>query len=368
MALEDFLRNLRSTQENFEGASKQFAEMGQTEDLSRSLRDLGSMGLQPHKESIARSLIASRDAKGLRDFIATENQPKIGQGFVDFMKAEGIQTPDALINGIANASNPEALEGTNMILDYTTQKKNRNALVGNAAETRRAEEQVQKQREKFDKTFNEKRKELVKEERDLGMGAKLLSLGNPAGDELAKVFVAKRVGGQGGVLTDQDLNRLQQEVFKNSLARMHAWVTGDATVIITPEQRLAMGQILKEAQSRFDGYRAQEIDQLARRALVYPKLIKDGEVDPSISEAFAGEGYKFEMKDGKPTASRTSTLKTKIPGGGDGADPSGLEKLNDRQKFNYQQRMDAFEQKHGKGARPNEAQHKWMIDQASRAE
>lgn len=329
--LDEYLQSLRGAGESFNEAAQGFAQLGQTRDLSNQLRDLGSSGLDEDKQAIARSLIASRDAKGLRDFMTAEKAPKIGQGYADFLKAEGIQAPDSLMEGLAKADNATARAGFNDILDYTNAKKNR-AQAGqfSAAEQRRQDQFKQQQMKDWAKDFNKLNDSIEQEDRAFSKVQEAIKQGTLPADAVVFNFLARNLAGEKGPLSDQDRAQFIARAFGGDMQKFQNFLSGKSTSVLQPAQRKAFQQLVGTAARNFEKYKDEAVGERLSRANDYMDLVKDGKIDPRIERRAKQWGFEAEAE--KDTGlvnfkKKGKSIKTSIPGSREGGDDLGWSKI-----------------------------------------
>lgn len=176
--------------------------------------------------------------------------------------------------------------------------------------------------EKFAKVKNDFDEQLS----ELNSAANILATDSNSAEQTMIGIIAKHIGGQKGVLTDKDLDRLVEMTAEGTMQGLSNWVTGAAEGKLSPEQKSELQNIIKSVKAKAEARRAQVFADTARTYLTDPR-VKDpnsGKVDRAYISA-AKDILGLDIADDGTFKIKTKT-ETKVP---TGMSPERLKELRD---------------------------------------
>lgn len=223
-----------------------------------------------------------------------------------------LQTNEELVNSLEKAPLSAQLQLLKAQQTGYNQGENRKVSVANLGE--RKTQAIQGQRGAASKVLDEALKPYEEDDKNLTKIKAAFDKNTNTGDSLAMVYIAKVIGGQSGVLTDKDIDRMLGPSFGMKVNELKNYLSGGNETILTPAQRQSLREVIQLAQENNKTFRARDFQKSVQDQIVSnPRLIKDGKIDPSIADRAKREGYtvgldaegNVQVRAGKRSSSAT---------------------------------------------------------------
>lgn len=187
---------------------------------------------------------------------------------------------------------------------YDQQEAFVKATQQNVAESRRDEQTTFGQLKDFKAGFDKKANEIRQERMMFANVKDAIKRGSLPADSVVLNFVARRVAGEKGPLSDSDISRLQAATGQGTAQGLANWLAGTPVSKWTDEQREAYMALVKGATDRYEGWVDETIGTSISNALIdYGRLNGKRGPDESIVKRAKDFGFKIEgdrvIKEGK---------------------------------------------------------------------
>jgi hypothetical protein len=300
MGLRDYLASLQSGLQGAQAGSEAAAairQQAQLQDLSAQAPELLNQG---KFNDVAAMAAGAGDMSLLRQLASNQQEAQLKPKSVPFTEAQLIaqgvpadkaklfsQIPDLATQdkAVSNFESSRSAGLTGQGLSLQAQ-----------AQSRLAEESVQKQRASSGKIIGDWEKNDVEEKRAIEKVNAALKSNSLTGDAIVVNYIARAMAGEKGPLAEGDITRLIGTSFEGDVARAQNYLQSIAQPTSSPEQRRVYKQLLELAQSNYSTWRGNSAGKAFSQAIENnPKLAKDGKLDPSLKNKAKRLGIEVDL-------------------------------------------------------------------------
>lgn len=292
MGLREALLEMQAANEMTGAAAQSAQNLRQQVERERLAEQLRS-GQQVAPQEIAAGASLSGNQTPINLLMSgMSKSSKEGEAFTpEQLKAAGLS--DEEVQLAASIKSPSRQQ--TFITDI--QKKNKRNLEESEA-GRRGQEIGRKQGEQFRKI----EKEFADTDKTYSMVQDVLAKKELSVPEQGLVFnfLARNVAGEKGPLSDQDVARYSARTGIGSMEQLKNYMSGDAKMTLSPQQKIALKDMFTEASGRYTELKQKVVannlnDQIAEN----PRLLdKDGKPVSSIMSKASRQGMSWDDKAG----------------------------------------------------------------------
>lgn len=210
------------------------------------------------------------------------------------------------------------------------------------------EENLFKQRKFVSDDVEDAKKTAIDQLNVIDSMRKTIDTGNTIGQAAIQDFAARVIGGQKGVLTDQDAARYMPKTFEKDLAGFKTYITGTPQDQWTDDVKEAFKQMFDAAQSKITSHEKKLLaEAISRRVNLSTKLLKDGDLDAGVKRILDREEIEYDVDPKKGLIIKNSLGVSKLNGikGSDEANAKQRRKLSPEEISAFSQNISNSDEK-----------------------